>query len=204
MEKLSKKMTEIIVSIDNLICDVKPFINGFLRKEKELELETIEKKINSFSFSKKPIPESLFKEKESLRFELEKIENVQKDYSKFLFLLKVFLNEMLFENVPITGNKLNNEKLYKASLHPDFMKNLVIKGVLRPGAEIERNCNGRNYKGKILPDGKISVKGDSKELVFETIHSAAKHFAEKEVNGLDFWRTRNTFNKLVRLSVFLK
>ena len=204
MKTLSDKMTEIIVGIDNLICDVKPFINGSLRQEKELKLEALEKELNHCSLSKKTIPENILKEKKSLHFELKEIENVQNDYSKFLFLMKILVKEVFFDNESITENRLVPEKLYKASFHPDFMKNLVVKGVLRPSAEIERNCNGKKYKGKIRSDGKISVKDDTEELVFENIHSAATHFAGKEVNGLDFWRTRNTFNQLVRLSVYLK
>lgn len=204
MKKLSDKMAEIIVGIDNLICDVRPYINGFLKKEKEQELKTIEKEINSFSLSNKQIPEKLHEQIRALRVDLSEIEDVQEDYSKFLFILKVLLKEILSENEQNTENKLVTEKLYKASFHPDFMKNMVIRGVLTPSAKIERKCNGKSYKGKIRSDGKICVKDDTEELVFENIHSAATHFAEKEVNGLDFWRTRNTFNQLVRLSVYLK
>jgi hypothetical protein len=177
--------------------DLTPYWDKVSLKEKEAQLQSIEKTITNMQKSNTSIPDELRELKFKLLKELDAFSEAESIKEEIQGLVAPFLPSGKKQSSKEKKSKRIVKRPRKYEEQTVEIKDLIEVGLLADDAVLTRLYKGAIYKAEITPERKIKLLDHEKKELFDTPSGAAVAASGKSQNGWSWWKVETSGVELI-------
>jgi len=183
MKRWNEYIKQLKELVETLQKELEPYLDTKHRHEKQLQLQSVEKSINTLQKNGTAIPEELRELKLKLMSELELFKEAEKTSETVQKIVEPFI----VKEQKKSRNKTVNKTVSSSGI---TLRDLIIAKVLPVPLTIERQYKGKRYQAVINQDGTITLTLDGLKKTFNSPTSAAVFCTGISTNGWIWWQVR--------------